>query len=184
MSWRNTTASYGRLARLFHWTIVCLVACQFALALGIETASSDEVQAAFYSWHESMGMVVLAVALLRLAWRLIDRPPAIESPPLLRAAAHVVHGTLYGLLLALPLTGYAMTNALGFPVELFGIVPLPVFVAPDRGLGFRLLTIHFWLGMALLALVAIHAGAALFHHIVLRDGTLNRMLPRRSSGTA
>jgi cytochrome b561 len=107
----------------------------------------------------------------------------------MRFAAHAVHRALYVLLFAMPISGYLMSNALGFPVVLYGFIPLPDPVGPNRALGFQLLALHFWMGMALLALFGMHLGAALFHHFVLRDRTLSRMLPgrmlpRRSGGSA
>ena len=173
---RNAGAAYGRVARVFHWLMAALLLWQVGVALTMVRLSEDWYHRLSF-WHESSGILLLALVAGRLAWRLTHPPPPLTAPPLMRLGAHAVHAALYVLLFAIPVTGYLMNNALGFAVEPFGLFALPSVLAPDRALGFRLLALHFWLGMALLALFSLHLGAALLHHFVLRDGTLNRMWP-------
>jgi cytochrome b561 len=180
---RNAGAAYGRVARVFHWLMAVLLLWQVGVALTMVRLSEDWYHSLSF-WHESTGVTLLALVAARLAWRLIRPPPPLLVPPMMRVGAHAVHAGLYLLLFAIPITGYLMNDALDFPVQPFGLFTLPHLIAPDRALGFFLLALHFWLGMALLALFALHLGAALFHHFVLRDGTLRRMLPRRSAGSA
>ena len=184
MPWRNAETQYGRAARSFHWLVAAMLLGQFSLAFTMVALPEGELQYRLTHLHESVGVTIFAVTTARLIWRWIDPPPAaLPMPALMRLGSRIVHGALYAVLFAIPATGYLMTNALGFPVVLFGVVPLPNLIGLNRPLGFGLLAAHYWLGMALLALFAAHAGAALFHHLVLRDGTLTRMLPRRPGDT-
>ena len=176
---RNARATYGRVARFFHWLMAALLLWQVSVAITMVRLPEDWYHRLSF-WHESSGVVLLALVTARLAWRLIHPPPPLTAPPLMRLGAHAVHAALYVLLFAIPVTGYLMNNALGFAVEPFGLFTLPTLLTLDRPLGFRLLALHFWLGMTLLALFCLHLGAALLHHFVLRDGTLNRMWPGRT----
>jgi cytochrome b561 len=179
----GTRAAYGRVARGFHWLMAALLVWQFGVALTMVRLSEDWYHSLSF-WHESTGVTLLALVTLRLVWRLIHPPPPLDVPPLMRLAAHANHAGLYVLLFAIPIVGTLMNDALNFPTTPFGLFTLPHLIAPDRERGFFLLAVHFWLGMALLALFAMHVSAALFHHFVLRDGTLRRMLPRRSADSA
>ncbi|MBL8838521.1 MAG: cytochrome b [Alphaproteobacteria bacterium] len=184
MAWRNAETQYGRTARTFHWLVAAMLLGQFSLAFTMVAMPEGELQYKLTNLHESIGITILAITTARLIWRWIDPPPPpLPMPPLMRLGSRIVHGALYAVLFAIPATGYLMTNALGFPVVLFGALPLPDLVGLNRPFGFAVLAAHYWLGMALLVLFAAHAGAALLHHLVLRDGTLRRMLPRRSGDT-
>jgi cytochrome b561 len=94
-----------------------------------------------------------------------------------RLAAHASHYGLYLLLIAMPLTGWMMSSAGGFPVMLYGVIPLPDLVGRDKALETTLKSAHHWESIALIALVSVHALAALKHHIRDKDDVLRRMLP-------
>jgi cytochrome b561 len=99
-----------------------------------------------------------------------------------RRAARLSHASLYTLLLAMPISGWMMSSALGLSTVYLGLVPLPDLVAPDRALGETLIRVHGVLGVVLALLIAVHLGAAIYHHFVLRDGVALRMLPFMRSG--
>jgi cytochrome b561 len=128
---------------------------------------------------------VLLAVLLRILWRLDHRPPPLPAmPPLERAAAEGTHWLLYGLMLVIPLTGWALVSVSPFnlPTVLYGVMPwphLPVFpdLADKAGVEAVVKLIHGKLAWALTALIALHAAAALRHHFILRDAVLRRMLP-------
>lgn len=126
-------------------------------------------------------MLVLALAALRLAWRLSGRAP--EPPPGTpaweRAAASASHALLYALLIAMPLDGWLINSASGVPFSVFWAIPLPALVAPDRDLAETFKLAHFWMFVLLAALVAVHIGAAFRHHFVKRNDVLTRMLFNR-----
>lgn len=171
--------SYSRLAQLFHWVVAGLLLFQVPLAWTMTAMPLGPDKLASYALHKSLGIVVLGLTALRLAWRQVRRPPpaVVGEPPWRRRAAAGTHALLYGLCCAMPLTGLLGSSAANFPVSLFGLVTLPNLVAPDRALHEALQAAHEALAIVLIALVALHAAAALHHQFVLRDGLLARMLP-------
>jgi cytochrome b561 len=176
---RNSGSAYGRVARFFHWLMAALLLWQFSIAVTmVRVLPEGDWQHRAYNWHEWSGVTLFALVTARLIWRLLDKPPPLDVPAPMRLGAQLVHLGLYVLLFVMPITGYAANNALGFSMVLYGFIPLPDLLTLDRPLGFRLLALHFWLGMTLLALFCLHVGGALLHHFVLRDGTLSRMWPR------
>ncbi len=178
---RNTDKAYGLVAQLLHWLVVAAILLQFVWAWRIDEADSMRLEFALVNQHKSIGMTILALAVLRLAWRLVSRQPS--TPPAMpgweRFAAAVSHWTLYTLIFAIPLSGWAYTSAAGYGAEFFGLVDIPDLVPSDEGLEDVFEDAHEFLGQALLVVVAVHAAAALRHHFLLRDDVLTRMLPFR-----
>jgi cytochrome b561 len=143
-----------------------------------------DVKFALYHWHESIGFLVWLITIFRVSWR-IGHPPPPHVPPLpafKRIASEAVHGLLYLALLAMPIVGWLGNSAFGFPLKPFGLFQVPDLLSKDEALGRQLLHLHGWAGWAVVALLAIHVGAALQHHFVERDLTLRRMLPKRLGG--
>ncbi len=177
---RNTTTRWGSLGQLFHWVIVALVITQFVL--GTLSASLPPASFAKLKWltpHKSVGITILALAVLRLVWRWMNPTPPLPNTlkPYERTLAHVTHFALYLLLFAMPLTGWVMSSARSFPVSWFGIVQLPDFVGRNPKLYETLHTTHELLAWTLAAVAVLHAAAAFKHHLVLKDDVLKRMLP-------
>jgi cytochrome b561 len=133
-----------------------------------------------FNWHKWAGITILALSALRLAWRLTHRPPPdAPMPAWQQRATHWTHRLLYAAFFAVPLAGWAYSSAAGFPVVVFGVLPLPDFVSPDRALAETLKALHGLLAWTLAALVLLHVGAALKHQFVDRDRLLRRMMPGR-----
>ena len=177
---RNTLNRWGSVAQSLHWAIVVLIVTQFVLAYTSQSLPLGMAKLAMLARHKSWGITILALAVIRLVWRLVNRqtPPLPNTlKPWERVAAHVTHYGLYILLFAMPLTGWAMSSARKYPVSWFNLVQLPDFVAPNRPLYDTLHTVHMYLSWALIAIAVLHIGAALKHHFVLRDNVLRRMLP-------
>jgi cytochrome b561 len=129
--------------------------------------------------HETLGMCVFAIVVMRVLWRMVDIHP--DPPPVSRwmgIAAKAVQWALYLLLFALPLTAIAGAWFEGHPLTLLAGVEIPPLLALSHDAGARIATIHTWLGDAVLWLAGFHALAAIYHHIVLKDGVLASMLPR------
>lgn len=171
---------YTRPAILFHWLIALLIVAAFALGLTmVDIPGLTPTKLKYFSWHKWMGVTVFGFACLRLLWRLTHRaPPHPDSMPAWQKnAAHALHGLLYVLIFAIPLSGYFYSLASGVPVVYLGVLPLPAFIAPDPGLKAILKQVHYMLNMVLLGAVSLHLLAALKHHFIDRDGVLKRMLP-------
>ncbi|MGH8197775.1 MAG: cytochrome b [Steroidobacteraceae bacterium] len=168
------------MAQSFHWLIVGLLIVQVTLAKIAVGLPLGLDKLALLARHKSFGITILALAAIRLGWRLFDRPPPL--PPMPRwqlVAARANHAALYVLLFAMPLTGWMMSSASNYPVSWFGLVQLPDFVGPDRDLKDLFKLVHKTLSYGLFVLAGLHVAAALKHQLLDRDGLLFRMLPWR-----
>ena len=178
MQLKNTGARYGAVAQLFHWAIVALVITQFVLAKRAD-GLSPVAKIGVLATHKSVGITILGLALLRLAWRLFNpvppQPPGV--PGWQQRAAHVSHFLLYALLFITPVLGWLMSSARAFSVSWFGLVTLPDFIAPDKAAFETLHAAHEFMAISLGVLAIVHAAAALKHHFFDRDDVLRRMLP-------
>jgi len=184
MRLRNSSTRFGAVAQFLHWLVAGLIVYQFILAERAESATLFQ-KLGILATHKSVGLSVLALAVIRLLWRLSNvRPaPPPNEPVARRAVARLSHAFLYGLLLALPLSGWLMSSAANTPVSYFGWVTLPDLIAPSEAWAERLLNIHAAFFWSLATIVTFHASAALYHHFFLRDDILRRMLPSIGDST-
>lgn len=172
---------WGPVSQAFHWASAVLLVAIAAIGLTMEDLPNSPDKIRTYALHKSLGLTLLAVVALRLAWRWA-RPVPADVPgiaPWMRRTAGAVHWALYALMLAMPLSGWLLNSAEGFPLQWFGLFNLPALTAESEAVADLAHDLHengFWL-LALLA--AGHVFAALYHHVFLRDGTLHRMLPGR-----
>ena len=168
---------YTRTAISLHWLVALLVIATFALGWYMHDLKISPAKLQYYSWHKWMGITVLALALLRLVWRLTHQPPPLpaSTPRWQALAASGAHWVLYGLIFAIPLSGWAYSSASGYPVVWLGVLPLPDWVPKDKALAAELKDLHEVLTQVLLVVVVAHVGAALKHHFIDRDGLLRRM---------
>ncbi|WP_144113418.1 cytochrome b [Paraburkholderia sp. BCC1886] len=172
--------SYSGPAIALHWLIAVLIVCGFYIGwIMTDIPGFTPTKLKYFSWHKWIGVTVFALAVLRVLWRAGHRaPPLANGTPLWqKGAAHAVHGLLYLLMLAIPVTGYLYSSAAGIQVVYLGIVPLPTLIGPDDALKVVLRSVHIWLNYTLLVLVILHVLAALKHQFIDRDGLLGRMLP-------
>ena len=182
MSLKNTDERWGSVSQVLHWLIVLLLVAIAAIGLTMGDLPNGTDKIHTYALHKSLGLTLLALVVLRLVWRLwagAPRPVA-DTPRWQERIAALTHAALYLLLFALPLSGWLLNSAAGYPLQWFGVFNLPHLVArnaPLRELAEEVHETGFWL---LVALVIAHAGAALYHHFLKRDATLTRMLPRWS----
>lgn len=180
MPFRNTEAAFGAAAKLLHWTMAVLLIGLLALGVYMHELPMSPDKFELYALHKSLGVTALALALVRLGWRAVDPPPAaLPSVPAVQAKlAAAAHWALYGCMVAVPLTGWLMAAASGTPVDWFNTgLLLPNLVGADNDLRVTLHGLHELFGKLLMALVAIHVGAAVKHHVFDKDLTLKRMIP-------
>jgi cytochrome b561 len=175
--------SYDKVAIVLHWTTALLVLIQFALA---ETwdGFAKPTQEGMQSLHVSFGMLLAVVVVARLAWRLI---PGHQVSSLevgwVRIASKGVHYLLYALLVAQAGLGFAFRWAQGHPVGFFGLFGIPgPYGEIDKATRHPLLEFHEKIGWAIVIIALGHALAALYHHYVLKDRVLDRMLPLARRG--
>jgi cytochrome b561 len=175
------TTRHPALTMALHWGTVAAIIVSVSAMLLRDVLEDDAIRASLLGVHRQLGLAVLLAAGLRVLVR-VSRPFANHGGPmplLMRLAASATHLVLYGLLLALPLVGWALMSAHEMTLSLFGLVNLPPLVQEDADFADTLGNIHVWLAWGLLAVVFAHAAAALWHHHVRRDGVLRAMLPGR-----
>ncbi|MFO1206967.1 MAG: cytochrome b [Burkholderiales bacterium] len=170
---------YTGVAIALHWLVALLMLGSFVVGRYMVDLDLSPWKLKVYSWHKWTGVTIFLLVVLRLAWRATHRPPAPPrtTPEWQQHAAGVAHALLYLLMLLVPLSGWVMSSAGGFPVVYFGGIQLPDLVTKDKELFELMKLVHFALNKALLALVILHVAAALKHHYVDRDDVLARMLP-------
>jgi cytochrome b561 len=179
MTMRSSRLRYGAVTQLFHWLTVALVGTAYSVSPG---GSEQRVYSAAFDsareMHETIGIVLFGLVLLRILWRLFEptpKPPPM--PPWMKLSASAAHLALYALLLAIPLTAIAGAWLENHPLTIFGIGDIGPMLSPVPGLGQSVAYIHTILGNVIIWLAGFHAAAALFHHYVLRDHTMTSMLP-------
>lgn len=179
MGARNTPERWGWVARLFHWVTAIGVIGLIGVGLWMDELPNSPDKVKVFALHKSVGITVLAILLLRILWRFIDKRPPYPGgmPKWQRVASEVSHFLLYVVLLAQILSGWLYNSASNFALQWFGLVQLPRLSGPDRELRSAAHDWHETGWIVLLVLVAIHVAAALKHHFIDRDATLARMTP-------
>ncbi len=176
---------YTTLAKFLHWLIAGAIALQFILANLAESAeeSGERVsQLALLANHKSVGMTVLMLGFIRIAWRAANRAPALPltMPGWQKTCSHASHVGLYLLMFLVPLTGWLMSSASAYSVSWFNLFQFPDLIGASADAKHRLEDIHELLAKLLFVLALVHIGAALKHALINRDGVMSRM----SSGPA
>ena len=176
---------YSGTARAMHWIMAALLLFQLAAGLVMaydaprpNVASWLVDTFALYDVHKLLGVVLLGLVAVRLMVRVKSGAPADEPSlePWQRESSHMVHGWLYLLMFGVPILGWLAVSL--YPaLVVFGSLPLPGLAEPDRDLSKGVFLAHALAAYVMIALVAVHVGAALYHHFVRRDGVLRRMLP-------
>ena len=179
------TKRYSLTAIVLHWVLGAALLGIFAVGLYMTDLPCSPTRLKLYNWHKWAGVTILVLSALRLLWRLTHRPPALPGkiskamPAWQHWAHHGTHHALYALFFLVPLIGWAYSSASGFPIVVFGVLPLPDFVPVDKALAEMIKPFHELTAFALIGLAGLHIAAALKHQWIDRDGLINRMLPGR-----
>jgi len=174
---------YSRTAIVLHWILGPTMVGLFGVGLYMADLPFSPLRLKLFNWHKWAGMCFLALSTLRLAWRLTHRPPELPghiatAMPIWQHRAHeATHSALYLLFFAVPLIGWAYSSAAGFPIVLFGVLPLPDFVSADKALAALIKPWHEISAFALMGLALLHTAAALKHQWWDRDRLVGRMWP-------
>ncbi len=187
---RNSQARFGLVAISFHWFTALLFLGNIGLGLYMTSLPlGDPNLFPLFQFHKSIGILVFALVLLRLLWRLIDKAPALPQnmPAWEKQAARAAHIGLYAILVAMPLSGWVIVSASPYniPTLFFGGLQLPhldiIATSPEKDLWLGRGELTHWLvAWASLAGVFLHGAAALRHHFLLKDDVLRRMLPTKN----
>jgi len=176
----NTSEGWGWPARTFHWGIAAMILAQFGLGLWMDDVPTRAERPYYESLHASIGISILALMVLRLAWRAMNVKPAPPpgTPAWQRTVARGVHWALYVVTFAAVLAGWMLAGSddQPIPVRMFGLIDMPQLVSAASPLHDLLGEVHETLVFTLIALVVVHTAAALYHMAVLRDGVMRRMV--------
>jgi cytochrome b561 len=176
---------YGPVARAVHWAVAALAALVVALGWAMTgSPRGGDSRELLLFLHRSVGLLILAVMVFRVIWRLTHPPPPFPAgfPRLEAAAAHADHALLYIVFLVMPLTGFLNAAAAGHSVSFFGLFAIPPLLPEDPLLAQVGIAIHLTIQFVVYALVVVHVAAALMHRFVRRNRILDRMLPLRRPG--
>jgi cytochrome b561 len=177
---------YTAVAMAFHWLLGLSVVGIFVLGTYMADLPFSPQRLKLYNWHKWAGITFLLLTVFRLLWRVTHRPPdlpvaiANAMPRWQTRAYHATHHLMYLLFFAVPLIGWAYSSAAGFPIVLFGQIPLPDFVGADKALAALIKPLHGLFAWGLVSLAALHVAAAIKHQWIDRDGLLLRMVPGRA----
>ena len=178
---KNSDNAWGVVAKTFHWLLAVIIIAQLVLGKVAEEASVSPQKLDLFVWHKSIGVTVLLLVALRIAWRLVITPPRAVAGVARweHWAARASHALLYILMIVVPISGWWVSDTSRIPFKAFWLIPVPDFLAADRDASQAAEVVHGILTTTLLVLIVVHILAALRHHFILRNDTLRRMLPFR-----
>ena len=169
---------FNPYARLLHWLMALMIIAMLFIGVGM-VSTTTEAYAQLVAIHKPLGAAILVLVLIRLGVRFAHKPPPLPSdlPAWQRHAATLSHWLLYALMLLMPLSGWAMLSAGGYPVTLLESLQLPPIAPRDPQLFAYLRGAHRYFALLLFATFLLHLAAALFHALIRRDNVLPSMLP-------
>jgi len=172
---------HNPLTVALHWFTLAVIIVVVTSVLSRELSDDSQLRQVLLTVHRSLGIFVLLLTAARLLVRLRVSAHHLSSqlPELIRRMSVAAHFVLYFFLLAMPISGWLQASAAGKPVLLLGLIPLPMLMAKDRDLAEQIADIHEYMAWTLIALVAMHVAAALWHHFWRKDHVLHSMLPAR-----
>jgi cytochrome b561 len=178
MSLRSTEHQWGSVAKFFHWLIALAILGNGAFGLLMDLAGSPMKKISWLALHKSIGLTILALVLLRILWRWGDRRPVDEpAPRWQQRTSRAVHGVLYVMIIAMPLSGWWFNSITGKPLQWFKLFNLPALASKNDDLRHFAQGVHEYLFWFLILVLVAHVGAALKHHLFENDNVLRRMLP-------
>lgn len=176
MRLKNSENHFGLIAILLHWIMAVLIIGLLTVGLYMVSMPISLEKLKYYGWHKEFGLLVLALAIVRLSWRIINVTPNLSLPWYEKLAARLVHWAFYVFLFAMPISGWLVTSAAGLAPSFFGLFTLPTLVAPNQELLQQFEFVHKCLAYTLIATIVLHACAALKHHFIDKDDILRRMI--------
>jgi cytochrome b561 len=175
---KNAPTTYGSIGKLLHWSIALLIIGLISLGLYMTSLEGSDQKWSLYGLHKSFGMIVLVLVTAQVLWRILNIKPELphSMPAWQKTASKLTHLGLYGFMVVYPLSGFLMSVMGGRAVEIFGILQIPAFTDGKTDFANSAHTIHVNLTYFAIGLISFHTLAALYHHFVVKDDVLKRML--------
>jgi cytochrome b561 len=175
---KNTNLAYGSVARFLHWTIFVLITGMLIIGFVMINMENSPAKLQLYALHKSFGILILILACIRIWWKFRNVSPILPDTLDIwqKRAAKANHIILYALMIAMPLSGWAMSSAAGFPVSVFGWFILPSLVPANKALLGLFREMHLIIAYLIIIMTLLHATAAFLHHFYYKDNVLRRML--------
>ncbi len=177
MRWRNSIDNWGLISKLFHWLMAITILFMAGLGLTMINVRLSPMKLEMFIVHKSIGILLLAMVIARICWRVMNPTPSLPDTMSSRAKmfARFTHVWIYCLLIGIPLSGWVINSAANFPLRWFGLFEIPAIVAPNLVVEEYAKLTHMTLLIALGITILGHIVAALRHHILLNDNVLRRM---------
>lgn len=177
MQLKNTENKFGLIAIALHWVMAIMIIGLLIVGLYMVLLPVSPQKLKLFRWHKEYGLLILFLVMLRLGWRFANILPTFPNylPWWQKLAALSAHYAFYVFMITIPITGWLMSSATGFPVSFFGWFVLPDLVAPNENLRVLLVAIHKWFGYGLIVVIGMHVGATLQHYVIHKDNILRRI---------
>jgi len=179
MKWTNTSTEWGGVTQLFHWGILLLIMLQYTLAYVMLDMPDSDQKWALFGWHQQMGLTILLLVFLRLWWR--ERNPipkdSKKAPRWDALLSKTNIWILYLLMFSFPLSGFLMTTLGGHSINYFNLFTIPALMEGPNVYAETFLTAHIWISYILYVVVGLHILGGFYHHFIVKDKILLRMLP-------
>ncbi len=181
MTIKNTLSEYGSVTKFFHWGIFIIFVCMFIIAEIMMDMDKGPDKWQLYGLHKSTGLIVFFIILARILWKLVNIAPVLPNTmnSKQKMIAHTMHFILYICMLALPISGYVMSMAGDYGISFYGLFDVVNVLPINKQLADIAHEIHEIAATAIYILIPLHIAAAVYHHRVLKDNLLTRMMPKR-----
>lgn len=176
---KNTPQTFGSIAKMVHWVMAFLIIGMLGVGLTMVEMPPSPLKMTVYGVHKSTGVLVLCLVILRLLWRFMNPVPSLPHTlhPWHHRVAKLSSVALYLLMFLMPISGFVMSDAAGYPVTFYNLYTLPHVFAKNLDVSQAAKTVHAYAGFGFVGILVLHGGAAFYHQFVLKTGLLKRMLP-------
>lgn len=176
---KNTLNSFGTVGKTFHWLIALMIIGMLTVGFIMADMDPSPTKMTLYGLHKATGAVILILVIMRLTWRLMNPVPQLPSSlrPMHHRLAKLSPLALYTLLFLMPLSGYTLSTAAGYPISIYGLFTLPSLLPKNLEVSKMAVTIHKYGAFAFIGVLVLHVSAAFYHHFILKTNVLRRMLP-------
>lgn len=177
---KNTQNSFGSVAKMFHWIIALLIIGMLAMGFIMADMEPSPTKMTIYGLHKSTGALILLLVILRFTWRLWNPAPQMPGSlaPWHHRLAKLSPIALYSFMFLMPLSGIALSQAAGYPINVYNIFTLPTLLLKNPDLSKTAALIHKYGAFAFIGILILHISAAFYHHFILKTNVLKRMLPK------